>query len=88
MRPSQVMIIGYPTHAMTSRLHDELVARGHRSWLIHPDRVVTQVAAATVTVQPTLPHLDVVVLTTSTDHLTALHTAAHGIRRTLRDAPR
>lgn len=77
MRSSQIMIIGYPTHAMTSRLHEELVRRGHRSWLIHPDRVVTVISGGEVTVRPAIDDLDAVMLTTSTDHLTALHTAAH-----------
>ncbi|HEU5486326.1 MAG TPA: RimK family alpha-L-glutamate ligase [Microlunatus sp.] len=76
MHSCQIMIIGYPSHAMTSRLHEEMRDRGHRSLLVHPDRVVTHVADGAVTVLPEVGSLDAVVLTTSTDQVTALHSAA------------
>ncbi|GAA3697794.1 hypothetical protein GCM10022204_12440 [Microlunatus aurantiacus] len=76
MRPHRIMIIGYPSHAMTSRLHDALTERGHRSRLVDPDRLATVVSDGTVTVLPEVGRPDAVMLTTSTDHLTALQSAA------------
>jgi RimK family alpha-L-glutamate ligase len=73
-----MLLVGYPLHAMTSRLHQLLLERGHACQLIHPDRLVTETSAAQVVVHPighTRP--DVVVLTTSTDHIAAVHGAAH-----------
>lgn len=74
----RIRLIGYPSHAMTSRLHRRLLDRGHVCELIHPDRLVTETSTRGVVVHPiggTRP--DVVVLTTSTDHVAALHSAAH-----------
>jgi RimK family alpha-L-glutamate ligase len=79
--PCRLMVIGYPTHAMSSRLHRELLLRGHDSTLVHPDQVVTVVADDVVTVLPQRGRPpDAVVLTTSTDHVTAVHGAAQLLR--------
>lgn len=73
----RILIIGDPTHAMISRLDDVLTQRGHRCTVLHPDRVLTVVAAGTVSVRPHQEvRPDAVVLTTSTDHVTAVTGAA------------
>jgi ribosomal protein S6--L-glutamate ligase len=75
-RPN-MLLIGYPSHAMTSRLHRLLLDRGHACELIHPDRLVTETSARGIVVHP-IGHMrpDVVVLTTSTDHIAAVHSSA------------
>lgn len=73
----RILLVGYPSHAMTSRLHRRLLERGHASELIHPDRLVTETGPGGVVVHPIGPRPDVVVLTTSTDHVAALQSAAH-----------
>lgn len=73
-----MLLVGYPSHAMTSRLHHRLLERGHVCELIHPDQLVIDTGSDGVVVHPigdTTP--DVVVLTTSTDHVAALQSAAH-----------
>lgn len=71
-------MIGYPTHAMTSRLVTELERRDHVAAVIHPDDLVTEVSRDRVVVHPfddgRLP--DAVVLTMSSDHLPAVASAA------------
>jgi RimK family alpha-L-glutamate ligase len=69
----EIALVGYPTHAVTSRLRDELVRRGHACELVHPDLVVTAVGPTGVVVHPSALRADLVVLTVSTDHLVAVH---------------
>jgi ribosomal protein S6--L-glutamate ligase len=65
-------------HAMTSRIRAELTRRGHDAEVVHPDRLVTEVVRGRVVVHPfgqgRLP--DAVVLTMSSDHMPAVHSAA------------
>lgn len=71
-------MVGYPSHAMTSRLRAELTRRGHDAEMVHPDQLVTEVVAGRVVVHPFDPQRlpDAVVLTMSTDHVPAVHSAA------------
>jgi RimK family alpha-L-glutamate ligase len=82
-----IALVGYPTHAMTSRLHRALARRGHACELIHPDELVTVLDGGDVVVAPLAARgpgarwPDVVVLTVSTDHVAALLSAGQLERR-------
>jgi RimK family alpha-L-glutamate ligase len=77
-RAIRVAVVGYPTHAMTSRLVTELQRRRHHADVIHPDDLVTEVRRDGVVVHPfaegRMP--DAVVLTMSSDHVPAVTSAA------------
>lgn len=76
-RGSWIAVVGYPTHAMTTRIQAELTRRGHRAEVVHPDRLITEVGPHRVVVpfdHERLP--DTVVLTMSSDHVPAVRSAA------------
>ena len=70
----RVAIVGYPGHAMVSRLYAELQRRGRDVTLVTPDAVVTEVRDEAVLVRPFCdqPPYAFVLLTVSTDHIAAL----------------
>ncbi len=74
----RISVVGYATHAMTSRLHGELLRRGHDVEVLHPDRLVTEVHRGRISVHPFdgIPLPDALVLTASSDHVAAVHSAA------------
>jgi RimK family alpha-L-glutamate ligase len=73
--PARIGIVGYPNHAMVSRLSLELLRRGREVTKIEPDAVVAVVRDSRVHVQPFCdePAYDAVILTVSTDQVAALH---------------
>jgi len=77
-RAHRICVVGYPTHAMTSRLATELRRRGHDVDVTHPDLLVTEVRRGRVVVHPFdgQPVPELVVLTMSSDHVPAVHSAA------------
>lgn len=73
-----LLLVGYSSHAMTGRLHRTLLKRGHACRLVHPDELVTSVSDGVISVFPRADGStpDAVVLTVSTDHVPAVHSAA------------
>ena len=70
----RIAIVGYPGHAMVSRLCLELQRRGRSVTLVTPDQVVTEVRGNEVLVHPFCDQapFSFVLLTVSTDEIAAL----------------